>query len=584
MEKWMPNQIIKSEPPADADEALVERAKEGDREAFGELIRRHRANVYGYARSYTRESFLAEDIVQDALIRAFLHLGTLSDSRRFLPWLHRIVRNQAYTRLAKGAQKQELVFSGFKRPADEQITTDWNDLDSILYRLGRTWSNQVAREHTPEEILVRQELSQMIVELLRCLKPRERSIVEAHFFEHLSPQEIARLFQLSTGNVYQILSRSRKKLIQEKTRIAVDQYVRSRKEAGTMKKAVLNKPQALCQQTWVSCAMALYGLMEFTQQKPSFPLVMGLSGHAFRLTVVPGEIHIAGPTMFDFSRVLQQGLRQMGYAASVVCEGKLGETYGPNSNLVEPSLNTFAARKKRELPQTLPQALELIHRSIDRGYPVLAWELFIPEFGLIYGYDDEKKTLYAADNCGHDQQIAYEDLGRGLIEELFVLALDHPLETDRRTMLRQAVESALLHYHEQEHSSTTIAVNGLAAYASWREAYQNGEIEPNGNAYTIAVARDARRYAALFWSELADTWTEPDFTAILPAFRHAAAQYTTIAETYAELSRLFPFPAGGEPNEPANGKQAIALLEQLESEEREAVKLLEEMLEVLSRE
>lgn len=99
-----------AEEQQEQDEILVERAKAGDQEAFGELVRRHRAKVYGYARSYTQEAFLAEDIVQDALIRAFLHLGTLVDSRRFLPWLHRIVRNQAYTRLKKGRRQKSRSF------------------------------------------------------------------------------------------------------------------------------------------------------------------------------------------------------------------------------------------------------------------------------------------------------------------------------------------------------------------------------------------------------------------------------------------------------------------------------------------
>lgn len=79
------------------DVELVRRSQAGDQEAFGELIRRHRGQVYGYARTLTQESFMAEDIVQDALIRAFLHLGTRVQIERFLPWLHRIVRNQAYS-------------------------------------------------------------------------------------------------------------------------------------------------------------------------------------------------------------------------------------------------------------------------------------------------------------------------------------------------------------------------------------------------------------------------------------------------------------------------------------------------------
>lgn len=349
-----------------------------------------------------------------------------------------------------------------------------------------------------------------------------------------------------------------------------------------MKKVMLEKPKATQLHTWITCAMALSGVIENTGKKMSFPMVMGLSGHAFRLTVVPGEIHIAGPTMFDFTEVLQQGLRNMGFASHVVNESKGTEHPAPNTNLVDPALISPNARKKRELAQTLPEALELIHRSIDRGHPVLAWDLFIPEFGLIYGYNDEQKILYAADNCGHNATVSYEDLGRGIVEELFVLSVGESSHIDQRAMLTQALESALNHYRVQEHSHGN-AVNGLAAYATWQEAYQQGSIEPNGNAYTTAVAHDARKNAALFWTELADTWTDAAFDAIRPAMREASELYTEIAEQFAELCRLFPFPAGGEPNNPENSQQAIAILQTIEQREQEAVVLLEQMRNALSK-
>lgn len=562
------------------DSVLVERARTGDREAFGELVRRHRAQVFGYARSFTQEPFLAEDIVQDALIRAFLHLGTLVDSRRFLPWLHRIVRNQAYTRLHASKRAKEQVFSVWN-PPDADGETDWDDLDSILYRLGRRWSDPAGEAANPEEALVRRELLETIAGMLRCLNPRERRIVESHFFHHLSPQEIARLFQMSPANVYQILSRSRKKLVQEKIRVAVDHYVRNRKDEGRMKRVMLNKPEALSLRTWSSCAMAICGLLEFTERPCSLPIVMGLTGHAFRLNVVPENVHIAGPTMFRFEEVLQQGLRNIGFRTRVVSR-MTAVIPGPNANLVSPDLLTPEARLKRQLPELLPEALELIHRSIDKGYPALSWDLFIPEFGLIYGYDDDARELRAGDNCGHDQNIPYDALGRGLLEELFVLVLDEPVETDRRTMLQGALDTALAHYRGEEPGGPLCA-HGLAAYDAWRDAFQRGGVEPNGNAYTIAVAQDARRHAALFWQEVADTWTDAVFDAVRPACREASALYGQIAEEYAVLARLFPFPSGGDPNHPEQREHAIRQIDRLRSLEQQAVSLLETMRRHIAR-
>ncbi|KQL45101.1 RNA polymerase subunit sigma-24 [Brevibacillus choshinensis] len=563
-----------------ADDILVERAKAGDREAFGELVRRHRAKVYGYARSYTQEPFMAEDIVQDALIRAFLHLGTLMDSRRFLPWLHRIVRNQAYTRMQKGPQKREQVFSGLRPNYRDQEPTDWEDLDSILHRLSSKWSQPADPNTNPEDVMVRRELLQTITGMLHCLNPRERRIVESHFFDHLSPMEIARLFQISQANVYQILSRSRKKLIQEKTRVVVDQYVQSRKEAGMMKTVVLNTPEALSLRTWVTCVMSLHGMLAATDRKMSFPMVMGLSGHAFRLTVVPEQIHISGPTMFEFDQVLQQGLRNLGFESRSVSEFKHCTDISINANHVDPALLDANAREKRQLSQLLPQALELIHRSIDRGYPVLAWDLFIPEFGLIYGYDDEKKLLHAGDNCGHSTTVPYDHLGRGLVEDLFVLALDEPLEIDQRQSLIGALQMAIAHYRGE--GSFFGAINGLDAYSKWVDAFEKRTIEPNGNAYTLAIAQDARHNASAFLKEIAETWTDSVFEGIRSSSLQASDLYAKIADGYAQLCRLFPFPAGGEPNDPEQCQQAIALFTTIESQEQQAVALLENMLETLT--
>jgi RNA polymerase sigma factor (sigma-70 family) len=115
------------------DSDLVQLAQTGDREAFGELVRRHRSKVYGYARTITQESFLAEDIVQEALIRAFMHLGKLVDIERFLPWVHRIIRNQAFTKLKSNSATQETTFSQLEPAIPKKVTEEeWNDLDGIL--------------------------------------------------------------------------------------------------------------------------------------------------------------------------------------------------------------------------------------------------------------------------------------------------------------------------------------------------------------------------------------------------------------------------------------------------------------------
>ena len=74
---------------------LVDRAAQGDREAFGALVRASAAKLDGAARLILRDPELARDAVQEALIRAWRDLPTLRDRDRFEAWLHRLLVNAA---------------------------------------------------------------------------------------------------------------------------------------------------------------------------------------------------------------------------------------------------------------------------------------------------------------------------------------------------------------------------------------------------------------------------------------------------------------------------------------------------------
>lgn len=567
------------------DNALVQRAQEGEREAFGELVRRHRSRMYGYARAITREPFLAEDIVQDALVKAFLHLGKLVEADKFLPWVHRIVRNQAFTRLKKTSAREH-AFSQLapmlSRKGDE--SREWGDLDRILDRLGRTAGDKAEAYLSPEEAYTQKETLEILSGIIGCLKPRERRIFESHFFEQLSPQEIAGLFELSSANVYQIISRSRKKVIQERTRITVGSYMRMRKDMGEMKTVIVANHEKLTEaQSWTTAADGLYAMLKAAGETITQSMAMGLTGHAFRINIVPSSVHIAGPTAYSFADILSRGLENLGYQSAYV-DGMSG-TLGTNSNLLDPALLSREAMDRRGINRLLPEALDLIHRSLDKGIPVLAWDLFLPEFGLIYGYDDERRLLHACE-CGKRETLEYEKLGRGVMEEIFVLALAGGGKTAFKQRLGRALAMILEHYDGQEKEDSTGSVKGLAAYDAWIGAFRRGEIEPNGNAYNIAVVRDARNHAVRFLKEAAEqlaaagdiAGNSPD---IPDLFRKAAYEYNEMLGHFSVLKHLFPFPQGGHPDDPEASAKAISLLELIKNSEQTAAGYLRQLSELL---
>ena len=85
----------------DADAALIESARRGDSEAFTELVNRHYQSSLKLARSILRDFEDAEDEVQNAFTKVYLHLSRFEGNSRFSTWLSRIVVNQCLMRLRK---------------------------------------------------------------------------------------------------------------------------------------------------------------------------------------------------------------------------------------------------------------------------------------------------------------------------------------------------------------------------------------------------------------------------------------------------------------------------------------------------
>lgn len=76
---------------------LVELARAGDRDAFGELVRRHQHEVYTLAVRLVHDRDLASDVTQDAFVRAWRAMPKFRGDSKFSTWLHRITVNTAWT-------------------------------------------------------------------------------------------------------------------------------------------------------------------------------------------------------------------------------------------------------------------------------------------------------------------------------------------------------------------------------------------------------------------------------------------------------------------------------------------------------
>src|ERR1700724_3909420 len=89
-----------SEPISD-ELALVAAAKAGDVGAFGELVRRYDRNVFRIAQHITQNREDAEDVVQDAFLKAYTNLQQFQEQSKFYTWLVRIAVNEALMKLRR---------------------------------------------------------------------------------------------------------------------------------------------------------------------------------------------------------------------------------------------------------------------------------------------------------------------------------------------------------------------------------------------------------------------------------------------------------------------------------------------------
>src|SRR6195256_2464885 len=100
---------------SNSDGALVAATKRGDRQAFEELVLRHKQRVLAVAQRITNNREDAEDVAQESFHKAFLHLAGFQEKSRFSTWLTRIVMNQSFMLLRR---RQGVVEALSETPED----------------------------------------------------------------------------------------------------------------------------------------------------------------------------------------------------------------------------------------------------------------------------------------------------------------------------------------------------------------------------------------------------------------------------------------------------------------------------------
>jgi RNA polymerase sigma-70 factor, ECF subfamily len=178
--------------PVSDELALVNAAKKGDVTAFEELVRRYDRNVFRIANHITQNREDAEDVVQDAFLKAYSNLGQFQGQSKFYTWLVRIAVNEALMRLRR--RRPERMVS-----LDEDVKTE----DDSVPREVADWSPN------PEQLYGQGELKEILTKTIQGLPASFRTVFVLRDVEGLSTEETADALNLSIPAVKSRLLRAR---------------------------------------------------------------------------------------------------------------------------------------------------------------------------------------------------------------------------------------------------------------------------------------------------------------------------------------------------------------------------------------
>jgi len=180
---------------------LVERARTGDGAAFSSLIRRYEGKIFRLAMNITQNREDAEDVLQEAFLKAYEHLDQFQGNSRFYTWIVRIAVNQSLMKLRK--RKSDRTVS-----LDEQIDTG----EDTVVREIATW------DPDPEVQFSREELHKILSGAVDELEPIYRTVFTLRDVDGLSTEETAEALELSVPAVKSRLLRARLQLREKLTR------------------------------------------------------------------------------------------------------------------------------------------------------------------------------------------------------------------------------------------------------------------------------------------------------------------------------------------------------------------------------
>jgi RNA polymerase sigma factor (sigma-70 family) len=508
------------------DAEYVAAIRSGDRVALGRLLERYREQAVRWAAAVTGDPHIAQDIAHDALLLAMARLDQLRDPARFGGWLRQSVRGHALNKLKQ-----------LRREAPNREAAELAD------RMADAGGDP--QQLTVEEV----SLQELLASAIEPLSARNRAVM-LELAEGADTEQLLQRYEMTRGNLYNLISRSRTKIGEERYHASLDAYLKARRIEGRCRQAMLEEPKRSRPYSMFGIAVHESLRYELTASPLEVTETMGITGEAFRLSMTAG-CHWRGISTYDWTHTAQRAVERLGR------KGRL-----------------FARKRSDPItPERHIELLRLIHENIDRGVPVIAWNLVMNEFGLVYGYDDREGLLHYR-GFGHEKQTRrYIEFGRNHEEsELFALAIGG--QTAPRVSDGDMIRHIVKHAKGEETPVPGFAY-GLHAYRLWKAAAVLRELDPLGHAYQVAILCEAREHAGNYLRLLG---ARSKSQSMRDGLISAAASYDHALHAMRKLYPSFPYGYGvGSGNREGN-ERIVHGIEEALAAESEAIERIEELL------
>ncbi|MEO8010613.1 MAG: RNA polymerase sigma factor RpoE [Dokdonella sp.] len=176
---------------SELDQALVERVQGGDKRAFDLLVRKYQHKIISVVTRYVSDWSEAQDVAQEAFIRAYRAIGAFRGESAFYTWIYKIAINTA---------KNHLVSKGRRPPIGDIAIEDAVQLEG---------ASQLRDRATPERELLRQEIERTVFSTVEELPEELRTAITLREVDGLSYEEIAEAMECPIGTVRSRIFRAR---------------------------------------------------------------------------------------------------------------------------------------------------------------------------------------------------------------------------------------------------------------------------------------------------------------------------------------------------------------------------------------